>query len=503
MIVSTIKLDYTLACLHKRVIHSFLCLCVKHEEIFKILTQCFLQAISSAEESDDESVTSLQQQPQQQQQQQRKTAKTTTTARRPSDAGHIKSTRSASSDSNTSTETSTGSSNAVRSTGAPFTTEEVKQKYLSRGGEAPQERTRKSSTGSTKEAQPQKQFQSRFLHNKTATPPATTAKDNDETETSSEEETESEEDSDDNTTTPKPDTKEMAKTDIGALLARSANARDSSTENARRSSRDESSSTYTRSRYTAPKEDSPPRSRYGRRTSAVQDDEPPRYGYTSRFLNKSKSSAALQPEEEDHRYGSTLADDSDSKYPSSGRSRYMALKERRQRLARSKSSQQFGDDEDIEEQLSPTSSNPTAYLASRGYGSAASSGYDLSRSRSSHALKSRDNSPDRSSNATEKDGAALSSWARYLKNKYGNRNSGKDKESTNSGSPGSSSSTTARRLSLGLPLRSSTELGSSDDDQKNMQGSPTTPPTAATAADGEYLQYIFIAICRHLLTGST
>lgn len=47
----------------------------------------------------------------------------------------------------------------------------------------------------------------------------------------------------------------------------------------------------------------------------------------------------------------------------------------------------------------------------------------MARSRSSHALKARDASPLRSattSTATDdKDGAALSSWARYLKNKYG------------------------------------------------------------------------------------
>lgn len=72
----------------------------------------------------------------------------------------------------------------------------------------------------------------------------------------------------------------------------------------------------------------------------------------------------------------------------------MAMKERRQRLARSRSSQQFGDEDESEEAISPTSSNPSAYLASRGYGSS-SSAHDLARSRSSHALKSRDNSPDR------------------------------------------------------------------------------------------------------------
>lgn len=53
-------------------------------------------------------------------------------------------------------------------------------------------------------------------------------------------------------------------------------------------------------------------------------------------------------------------------------------------------------------------------------------GSDLARSRSSHALKVRDSSPLRSSTTTnandDKDGAALSSWARYLKNKYGQVN---------------------------------------------------------------------------------
>ncbi|XP_073846758.1 tripartite motif containing protein thin isoform X4 [Musca autumnalis] len=158
------------------------------------------------------------------------------------------------------------------------------------------------------------------------------------------------------------------------------------------------------------------------------------------------------------------------------------------------------------------------------YGSGASgsrySGYggsDLSRSRSSHALKSRDSSPilDRtssrsgasgaasSSTADNKDGEALSSWARYLKNKYGSKSS-KDAPSTSSrdthgssstssalpssshGASGSSRSHVAsdvsRRLSLGLPLRQVNELGSSDDDaSKNGLGSPTSPMVAAAA----------------------
>lgn len=166
----------------------------------------------------------------------------------------------------------------------------------------------------------------------------------------------------------------------------------------------------------------------------------------------------------------------------------MALKDRRQRLARSKSSQQFGDEDESEEPVSPTTANPSAYLAARGYGST-TPGQDLARSRSSHTLKSRDPSPDKASATAEKDGAALSSWARYLKNKYGNRGTTKEKEAGSSSTPGnSSSSAAARRLSLGLPLRSSTELASSDDDSKNMQGSPTTP-TAATPAAGNKKPY--------------
>ncbi|XP_012161641.1 RING finger protein nhl-1 isoform X3 [Ceratitis capitata] len=172
-----------------------------------------------------------------------------------------------------------------------------------------------------------------------------------------------------------------------------------------------------------------------------------------------------------------------------------------------------------------------------GSGSAASgsrySGYggsDLARSRSSHALKSRDNSPiterptrpaivtaagsSTSAAADSKDGEAMSSWARYLKNKYGNKIV-KDTPSTSSsnasavpssshshgagvgvgGSSSSSSGSSAagrshasdvsRRLSLGLPLRQANELASSDDDgSKNGVGSPTSPTVAAAAVAG-------------------
>lgn len=128
----------------------------------------------------------------------------------------------------------------------------------------------------------------------------------------------------------------------------------------------------------------------------------------------------------------------------------------------------------------------------RRYGGASTSsnltsgGSDLSRSRSSHALKNREQSPIRSggmgSSTEDKDGAALSSWARYLKNKYGNRSSkdgardsGSTAVTTPAPSTSSGTSATSRRLSLGLPLRQANEVGSSDDDSKNALGSPTNP----------------------------
>lgn len=86
------------------------------------------------------------------------------------------------------------------------------------------------------------------------------------------------------------------------------------------------------------------------------------------------------------------------------------MKDRKNRIARSRSSHNFGNQDDEEEE---DLSSPNAYLQSK-YGTAGP-GSDLSRSRSSHHLKSRETSPDRPGPGTDKDGAALSSWARYLK----------------------------------------------------------------------------------------
>ncbi|KAF4518139.1 hypothetical protein B566_EDAN008841 [Ephemera danica] len=294
-------------------------------------------------------------------------------------------------------------------------------------------------------------FQSRFLANRAAAAAAAAAaepkkesSDSESEEESSEEESEEE-----------PASSTTQNAEIGSLLARSAQARDSY---ASRNNTGASSTRPAASRY---------ESKYGSRARQEPEEEPSsRYsGYTSRFLNRSKSSAAISPEDEDGPTGGNLSTtrkySTEDKYPS-GRSRYGST-------------------------ATGTSS--------------ASNASDLARSRSSHALKSRESSPERSSTGaggTEKDGAALSSWARYLKNKYGNRKDKEGKGTSTAGSGGSSgssgppsSSAAARRLSLGLPLRNAS-LESSDDDQKNTPTSPTSP-TAAAAGFGniprnQYLQ---------------
>ncbi|XP_004925174.2 RING finger protein nhl-1 isoform X2 [Bombyx mori] len=291
--------------------------------------------------------------------------------------------------------------------------------------------------------------QSRFVGSQRPTPapaPAEPAHDED-SDTSSEEETDSSEESEEEPAPQrKPESQAMARSDIGPLLARSSNARSDAHDN-------------------KSKDPPPSQTRYRSRQPSQTEEEPaPRYGAGSSYNNRYGS----KPREEE----TTSSIDDDSKYPTA-RSRYLALKERRNRLARSKSSHTgfgAGDDDDQDDPVSPTTASPSAYLAAR-YGSG-TGGSELSRSRSSHALKSRESSPERPPTG-EKDGAALSSWARYLKNKYGSRGKERDTSGT--------SSSASRRLSLGLPLRSANELASSDDDSKNAAGSPISP-TAATAA---------------------
>ncbi|XP_065341578.1 RING finger protein nhl-1 isoform X1 [Cloeon dipterum] len=298
-------------------------------------------------------------------------------------------------------------------------------------------------------------FQSRFLNTNRSSTPAAPEPKKESSESESEEESESEDDSEDETTS----ASQQKGSGINSLLARSAQARETATT---RTPANDSSYMGGRRAYNAGREEQA--NKYGRK----QEEETPssRYGssgYTSRFLNRSKSTAALSPEDEDGPSGGSLASrkySTEDKY-GSGRSRYGT---------------------------SGVGSNSSSALGGTS---------ELSRSRSTHALKSRENSPERGGAASgavngEKDGAALSSWARYLKNKYGNR--AKEKEAGTAGSGASASSTAgsaaSRRLSLGLPLRNASLDQTSDDDQKNTPTSPTSPTVAAGFANIPRNQYL-------------
>ncbi|XP_076660153.1 tripartite motif containing protein thin isoform X2 [Halictus rubicundus] len=190
------------------------------------------------------------------------------TARRTSTDTHTPATRSASSDSSTGSESSGGS--GIRSTGAPFTAEEMKQKYLSR---APTSNTTTAAQPGQVASTPAKDsgsaspasrsFQSRFLGtgNRAAPPPPAqspaareessmkkkedeededeeTSSSSEETESETEEESENDAHTTTNTSSTTPSTAQdrqrneqaMARTDIGPLLARSAEARRGSKE---------------------------------------------------------------------------------------------------------------------------------------------------------------------------------------------------------------------------------------------------------------------------------
>lgn len=146
--------------------------------------------------------------------------------------------------------------------------------------------------------------------------------------------------------------------------------------------------------------------------------EEPKYGssYAGRYLSKSKSSAALSFEKDDGeeplRRSSLISSGSSDRYKVKGvgEGRYgsNSTAARRSRLGRSKSSHELiGGEEDDDDDHDG------------GYGFERPSDYVAMRSRSHHALDSpREASPDETTGSS-----ALSSWARYLKSKYGNKSS--------------------------------------------------------------------------------
>nr|XP_018905410.1 PREDICTED: RING finger protein nhl-1 isoform X2 [Bemisia tabaci] len=379
--------------------------------------------------------------------------------------------RSASADSSTSSESSTGSHSALKNTGAVFTTEERKQQFLARSRKE-QERDRECSrktladtsdstdiaasvpgpthmprlrASSQKDSVPttptltQKWFQNRLIGGTRESGPTTTSlrtkpkepdeeegEEEEESETSSESEETSDSSKSEDETEPIASAKTekvapMEKTDIGPLLARSANARD--TTMSRKSSRDEgykssrygtNDSSY-RSPYQSSKdsETASTGSKYTGNRNKFEDSDSVgnRYGagsgnvgtagssgFTSRFLSKSKSSAVVSPEEEEARGANMIGAGAseESRFPL-GRTRFAAFKDRKARLARSKSTHTFGVDEF--DDFDDASYSPSVYLASKN--AALTPGHELSRSRSSHALKSRESSPERSATATQ------------------------------------------------------------------------------------------------------
>lgn len=202
---------------------------------------------------------------------------------------HVKSTRSASSDSSTSE--SSGSSAAVRNTGATYTTQEVKQKLVQStpvvaatpaATATSATRTRPVETTPTTEKKP---FQSRFLPNHQV-------EKKEETESSSEEETsseESEEEEEEEEDVAKPAAKTTpaaaaTAANVSSVLARTTQARDAPSDNNRRSSRDDttlrggySTPTYNRSYEREPSPKYTPRTRPTR----DQYEEPSKYGSTA------------------------------------------------------------------------------------------------------------------------------------------------------------------------------------------------------------------------------
>ena len=199
--------------------------------------------------------------------------------------------------------------------------------------------------------------------------------------------------------------------------------------------------------------------------------------FVSRYLAKSRTSSQLaaaeshkSPTPEDS-VAATRKISGELQYPS-GRSRYAALKERKAKLAKSKSSATIGlgganneeeEDDDGDSILTPFTSR---------FGS------ELSRSRSSHLLKDQ-NSPSSSNNSrqdvSEQD-ENLSSWAKYLKNKYGGRGAATGAAAV---SRDRDQEKEERRARLGLSSTSSSGAAGSRSDydqSKNVKGSHAPTP---------------------------
>jgi hypothetical protein len=195
------------------------------------------------------------------------------------------------------------------------------------------------------------------------------------------------------------------------------------------------------SRYTSPE---PTSSRLSERRFSREDSSDSGTGYSgrfkrrddsdsfvSRYLAKSRTSATIAAESQksptpEETVSASRRISGELQYPS-GRSRYAALKERKAKLAKSKSSATIGlgggnNDEDEEDDADSLLTPFTSRFGS-----------ELARSRSSHLLKDQNSpsssSPSRQDVSSEQD-ENLRSWATYLKNKYGGRGAASGATST-------------------------------------------------------------------------
>lgn len=206
---------------------------------------------------------------------------------------------------------------------------------------------------------------------------------------------------------------------VNNLLARSAQARKECAETkkdnsfltrhsayAREKEKDEGPQKSYRTRRETSKEDDKPVSKYTtptrRRTSIVEEDHDDMPAY-NRYLNRSRSSALLArvASRDDSPEERTSTDRRDSRTGLSSE-----LRSRNSRISRSRSSHDMAINDDSTED-DHSASHRTRFERPSDTSSA------LSRSRSHHALKSREQSPDES--------ASNSTWAQYLRSKYGSR----------------------------------------------------------------------------------
>nr|XP_037291979.1 LOW QUALITY PROTEIN: RING finger protein nhl-1-like [Rhipicephalus microplus] len=301
---------------------------------------------------------------------------------------------------------------------------------------------------------------------------------------------------------------------VSALLNRSAQAR--------RGSQDVRSSTPTsgrHSQYARDKEEGSPRSRFQswRETpsSSVDDptmvsssryggtsflasrrrageDDPPRgedSGPGSRFLSRSRSSALMdQPEPRaDRRKNQQESATPTARSPAANPTSSSAAALRRSRLTRSKSSNEMlpGEGDSGDEANQPPPSYRSRYGQPESSPALSGSG-SLSRSKSSHAVK--DSSPDAGDYGGSGGGpGASSSWAQYLRNKYGSRGTSGAGSSSGYGPKSVSRS----RSSHAVYSRSGSDDNSSEDEDVPARGRGPEAGSSSSRHDGQYGSYGF------------